>query len=181
MGRASSHEAPHTRHPIPVSSLPAPSLASLLAVDLGVRTGFACWGDDARLRWYRSRNFGSAARLRRAVPALLAEIPDLARIVVEGGGPLVAPWESEATRRALTVQRVSAEAWRALFLLPREQEGNTAQLKAHADRLARRAIVFGEGPRPTSLRHDAAEAILVGLYGALSAGWVRRLPPELLR
>ena len=46
-------------------------MASLLAVDLGVRTGLACWGDDGRLRWYRSQNFGDAARLRRAIPALL--------------------------------------------------------------------------------------------------------------
>ena len=34
---------------------------------------------------------------------------------------------------------------------------------------------------PTSLRHDAAEAILVGLWGVLSAGWLRALPPAILR
>jgi hypothetical protein len=155
-------------------------VAALLAVDLGVRTGLACWGDDGRLRWYRSQNFGAAARLRRAVPALLADPPDLARLVIEGGGPLLSAWRPEAERRAVEVQLVSAEEWRALFLLPREH-GTGAQMKAVADRLARRAIAFGEGPRPTSLRHDAAEAILIGLYGALSAGWIRRLPPELLR
>ena len=38
-------------------------MAALLAVDLGVRAGFACWGDDGRLRWYRSQNFGAAARM----------------------------------------------------------------------------------------------------------------------
>jgi len=102
-------------------------------------------------------------------------------VVLEGGGPIADAWTHEADRRALTVQRVSAEDWRAVFLLPREHGGHTAQLKAIADRLARRAIAFGEGPRPTSLRHDAAEAILVGLWGALSAGWIRRLPPDLLR
>ena len=156
-------------------------MTALLAVDVGVRTGFACWGDDGRLRWYRSRNFGGLPRLRRAIPALLQEVPDLARVVLEGGGPIADAWAHEADRRALTVQRVSAEDWRAVFLLPREHGGRTAQLKAVSDRLARRAIAFGEGPRPTSLRHDAAEAILVGLWGALSAGWIRRLPPDLLR
>ena len=155
-------------------------MASLLAVDLGVRTGLACWGDDGRLRWYRSHNLGSAARLRRAIPGLLAAEPDLTRVVVEGGGPLLAPWQAEGARRALVVQAVSAEEWRALFLLPREH-GSGAQMKAVADRLARRVIAWAEGPRPTSLRHDAAEAILVGLWGALSAGWIRRLPAELLR
>jgi hypothetical protein len=33
--------------------------------------------------------------------------------------------------------------------------------------------------RPTSLRHDAAEAILIGLWGVLEAGWLPALPPEL--
>ena len=70
-------------------------MAALLAVDLGVRGGVACYGDDGRLRWYRSQNFGGA-------------------------------------------------------------------------------------PRPTSLRHDAADAIMIGLWGVLSAGWLRRLP-DLLR
>ena len=162
--------------------LPAfgPAMAALLAVDLGVRAGFACWGDDGRLRWYRSQNFGAARRMRRAIPALLDDPPDLARLVVEGGGPLVDPWAAAGHRRALTVQIVSAEVWRPVFLLQREH-GSGPQMKAVADRLARRVIAWAEGPRPTSLRHDAAEAILVGLWGALSAGWVTQLPPALLR
>jgi hypothetical protein len=155
-------------------------MASLLAVDLGVRTGLACWGDDGRLRWYRSQNFGDAARLRRAIPGLLGAEPDLAWLVLEGGGALAGAWAREGDRRALTVRQTSAEEWRALFLLPREH-GTGPQMKAVADRLARRVIDWASGPRPTSLRHDAAEAILVGLWGALVAGWVRRLPPELLR
>jgi hypothetical protein len=102
-------------------------------------------------------------------------------VVIEGGGPLLGPWRAEAERRGLVVQAVSAEEWRGLFLLPREQDGGTARLKAVADRLARRVIAWGEGPRPTSLRHDAAEAVLVGLWGLLVAGWVDRLPPDVLR
>lgn len=47
-------------------------MSALLAVDLGVRTGFACYGEDGRRRWYRSQNYGSAARLRRAIPGALA-------------------------------------------------------------------------------------------------------------
>lgn len=155
-------------------------MASLLAVDLGVRTGLACWGDDGRLRWYRSHNLGNAGRLRRAIPGLLAAEGDLARVVVEGGGPLLGPWQAEAGRRALVVQAVSAEEWRGLFLLPREH-GTGAQMKAVADRLARQVIAWAGGPRPTALRHDAAEAILVGLWGCLSAGWIRRVPGGVLR
>ena len=155
-------------------------MAALLAVDVGVRTGIACWGDDGRLRWYRSHNYGSLARLRRALPALLADPPDLARVVLEGGGPIAEAWAHEAERRAIEVQRVSAEGWRSLFLLPREQRSG-AQAKEVAGRLARRVIDWSGARRPTSLTHDAAEAILVGLWGAMSAGWLRRLPAEVLR
>jgi hypothetical protein len=147
---------------------------SLLAVDVGVRTGFARYGDDGRLRWYGSRNFGSAARLRRAIPAILDE-PGLAHLVLEGGGPLAERWELEGTRRALDVHRVSAEAWRAHFLLPRERRSGE-QAKLVADRVARRVVEWSGLARPTSMRHDAAEAILVGLWGVLRVGWLAEPP-----
>ena len=153
-------------------------MAALLAVDLGVRTGLAAYGDDGRLRWYRSQNFGAASRLRRAVPALLEAEPDTTRLVVEGGGPLLAPWAAEAEARGIVVQAVSAESWRSLFLLPREQRSGE-EAKRAAGVLARRVIEWSGARRPTSLRHDAAEAILVGLWGVLSAGWLRRIPSEL--
>jgi hypothetical protein len=155
-------------------------MASLLAVDLGVRTGLAVYGDDGRLRWYRSQNFGSAQRLRRAVPGLLAIERDLARVVVEGGGPLERIWRGEGEARGLDVQQVSAEEWRALFLLPREQRTGV-DAKRRAGSLARAVIEWSGARRPTSLTHDAAEAILVGLWGVLSAGWLRALPPAILR
>lgn len=155
-------------------------MSALLAVDLGVRAGFACYGDDGRLRWYRSQNFGDLARLRRAIPGLLAQADDLTHLVLEGGGAIAEAWSQRAETRLLHVTRVSAEEWRSLFLLPREQRSGV-QAKAVADRLARRVIDWSGAPRPTSLRHDAAEAIMVGLWGVLAAGWLRRLPPELLR
>ena len=155
-------------------------MTALLAVDVGVRTGLACWGDDARLRWYRSHNLGNAARLRRAIPGLLDGVPDLARLVLEGGGPLVETWRAAADKRALEVTVVSAETWRSFFLLPREQrDGATA--KQVAGRLARRAITWGGARQPTSLTHDAAEAVLVGLWGMLAAGWVREVPEQVVR
>lgn len=155
-------------------------MASLLAVDLGVRTGLAAYGDDGRLRWYRSRNFGSAARLKRAVPALLAAEPDTTRLVLEGGGAIARLWRAQAETRGVEVQQISAEEWRALFLHPREQRTGIGA-KRVAQSLARGVIEWSGAARPTSLRHDTAEAILIGLWGVLSAGWLRRLPPELVR
>jgi len=100
-------------------------VASLLAVDLGVRTGLALYGRDGRLKWYRSRNFGTIQRLRRGVSAVLGDIPDIAWLVLEGGGELAQIWEREATRRSVPVIRINAELWRKEFLYPREQRSET--------------------------------------------------------
>jgi hypothetical protein len=166
--------------PPPSRNAHAPDSQSLLAVDLGVRTGLAVYGRDGRLRWYRSQNYGSAARLRRAVPSLLDGVAALAWVVVEGGGTLAAAWEREAVRRGAGVRQVGAEAWRQLLLHPREQRSG-ADAKRHADALARLVIEWSEAPRPTALRHDAAEAILVGLWGVLDVGWLDALPEPLRR
>ena len=152
---------------------------SLLAIDLGVRTGLALFERDGRVRWYRSQNFGNASRLRRGAPAILDAEPALSRVVLEGGGSLARIWVAEAERRGLVVRQVSAERWRELLLLPREQRSGV-RAKQTADVLARRAIEWSGAPRPTSLRHDAAEAVLVGLWGVIDAGWLDR-PPDALR
>lgn len=150
-------------------------MASLLSVDLGVRTGLALFADDGRLRWYRSQNYGSAARLRRGVGGVLNQPDDLAWVILEGGGPLADIWLHAAERRGLAVRQVAAETWRARLLLDREQRDGR-QAKRVADTLARRVIAWSDARRPTSLRHDAAEAILVGLYGVVEVGWLAQIP-----
>ena len=77
----------------------------LLAVDLGVKTGLALYGQDGRLLWYRSQNFGTAERLRRGVRGVLDTLPHLAWLVLEGGGPLADMWRREAARRQVPVGR----------------------------------------------------------------------------
>jgi len=150
----------------------------LLAVDLGLKTGIALYGEDGRLRWFRSKNFGTTARLKRAVYGLLKEIPDLAMLVIEGGGGIAEIWENEAQRRGIAVRRIAAEDWRKDLLYPREQRSG-AMAKGRAARLAD-AVIAGSGlRRPTAPRHDAAEAILIGLWGVLELGWLDRLPPDM--
>jgi len=155
-------------------------VGSLLAVDVGLRTGLALYHRDGRLLRYRSQNFGTARRLRRGARRLLAETPGLLRLVLEGGGSLGEIWSSEALRRDLPVRRVSAEEWREGLLLPRERRSG-ARAKDSAGDLARTVIDWSGAARPTSLRHDAAEAILIGLWGVLDAGWLVGLPWELRR
>ncbi len=150
----------------------------LLAIDLGLRSGLACYGVDGRLRWYRSQNFGSRQRLRRAAESILGELPEVTDLVLEGGGDLADLWQKQALRRNIAVQIVSAEQWRADLLLNREQRRGL-QAKDKADSLARRVIEWSGAQRPTALRHDAAEAILVGLWAAWRLGWLAELPAAL--
>lgn len=152
-------------------------MATLLAVDLGLRAGLALYRDDGKLVWYRSHNFGSTERLRRGVHTILGEQPDLAWLILEGGGNLAEIWLREAARRNLLVHQIGAEAWRQRLLYQREQRSGP-QAKQTADELARRVIVWSDAPRPTSLRHDAAEAIMIGLWGVLTVGWLAQ-PPDL--
>lgn len=155
-------------------------MCSLLAIDLGVRTGLALFGRDGRLICYRSRNYGTAARLKRGAKALLDELSDLAWLVLEGGGSLAEIWEREAERRRIPVRRISAAEWRRQLLYPREQRSGQ-RAKRSADELARRVIQWSGARRPTSLRDDAAEAILIGLWGVLAVGWLATLPDDLKR
>ncbi len=146
-------------------------MASLLAVDLGLRTGLALYGTDGRLAWYRSQHFGTRASLRRGVHGLLDAHPDVTLLVLEGGGPIADIWVREAERRGIPVRRIAAEDWRGRFLDPKDRRDRD-QSKLSADILARRIIKWSGAPRPTSLRHDAAEAILIGLWGVLEIGWL---------
>lgn len=157
-----------------------PELESLLAVDLGLKTGLALYGRDGRLVWYRSTNFGNAARLRRGAPRVLADIANPVYLVLEGGGKLADIWEREAQRRYIDFLRIGAETWRQRLLLPREQR-DRLKIKTFADGIAREIITWSGARHPTSLRPDAAEAILIGLWGVLTIGWLKEMPPSLRR
>jgi len=100
---------------------------SLLAVDLGLKTGLALYGGDGRLIWYRSHNFGTTDRLRRAAHRILNENTGVSAIIIEGGGNLADIWEKEAAPSGIPVCRIGADPWREQLLLPREYRGEGHQ------------------------------------------------------
>ena len=155
-------------------------MPSLLAVDLGLRTGLALYSDSGKLLWYRSHNYGTTERLKRGVPALLDGDNAPTAMVIEGGGNLATVWEKEADRRGIVRYRIGAEEWRQKFLYSREQRSGP-EAKHHAGEIARKIIDWSGATRPTSLRHDAAEAIMIGLWGVLQMGWLPALPREIQR
>jgi hypothetical protein len=153
---------------------------SLLAVDAGLRTGFALYGDDGRLCWYRSQHFGSMEKFKHGVHAILTSIEDLHWLVVEGGGDIAEIWRKEAKKKEIVVKHVTAEAWRERLLLLRERRSGI-HAKKYADGVARQIIHWSGIHRPVALRHDTAEAILIGLWGVLEVKILRELPEDLKR
>ena len=148
----------------------------LLAVDLGVRTGLAQYGRDGRLQWYGSKNFGSRRALRQAIPGILAQRGSrLGHLVLEGGGPIAELWQKAALTRDVALWQIDAAEWRELFLSPREHRSGS-EAKARAVSLAHRVIAWSRIRRAPSLRHDTAEAILIGLWGVRRVGWLDENP-----
>jgi len=157
-----------------------PETPLLLAVDVGLKTGLACFREDGRLSWYRSHNYGSVPRLRRGLRGVLDAVTGCRWLYLEGGGVLADIWEREALRRGLTVRIVAAETWRDTLLYPRRRRDGKGA-KHNAVILATRVIRWSGMSNPTALRHDAAEAILLGLWGLVEEGLLGTIPPEITR
>lgn len=129
---------------------------------------------QGKLLRYRSTHFPDIGTLKRALPRVLQEAPGLAVLVCEGDRHLASVWSRHLPPDTRTLW-IAAEEWREHLLTPSERrDGPTA--KATADRRAREVIAASNLPRPKSLRHDAAEAILIGLWATIQVGWLTHAP-----
>lgn len=137
----------------------------MLAIDLGLRSGIAAFGPEGCVLRYRSTNFGSRGRLRSAAWRVLMRNAGLDEVVLEGDRNLASIWERAAQKQGLVVTQVSPETWRERLIKPSDRRSGQ-DAKESAGELARRYIDFCRLAAPTSLRHDAAEAICIGLWRA---------------
>lgn len=147
----------------------------LLAVDAGLYTGLALFSRSGQLLWYRSHHPADRNKLKRLAAKLLRTPPVPTHIYLEGGGPLAEIWKREADKLQRTFVRIHAEAWREQLFHARQHRTGTAA-KQQAQKAARKMIEHLGKNKPTSLRHDTAEAILIGIYGLIELGWLERLP-----
>lgn len=144
----------------------------LVAVDLGLRTGIAAYDRAGTLCYARARRFPSRDRLRAAVPGLLAGLRPLCWLVLEGDAALARPWVREARMCGAKVRFVKPETWRRALMPPREFRTG-AMVKQHAQRRATALLAEAGRPPVVPLRHDAAEAALIGLWALAEVGWTR--------
>lgn len=155
-------------------------MASLLAIDIGLKTGFALYGGEGKLKRYWSRRLGDRSKLKRIAFSTLKEPEDLEWLILEGGGWVAEIWRKEGARRGLKVRDVCAEEWRKDFFYPRQMRTGV-EAKRNAVKLARKTIQWSGLNKPTSLKRDAAEAILIGLWGAIQLKLVsHEVIPEIL-
>jgi glutamate-1-semialdehyde aminotransferase len=127
-----------------------------LGVDLGLATGIAVYNRDD-------------------------EIAHVHSVILEGGGDLAEVWQRAAVHRGIHLRIVQAHHWRARFFYPREHRSGP-EAKAHAIKMAAQVVDWSEtrGVSGASLGHDAAEAVMVGLFGVIDAGWLAD-PPRFRR
>lgn len=146
-------------------------ISGLLAVDLGLRMGWALFSPEGSLRRYGAHNFGNRKRLRTGCKWVLDHLHPPGYLFLEGGDSFARAWLNEAQRRGLSTRHVAAEAWRT-ELLPERARHNADAAKQAADQIARSIITWSGAKRPTRLRHDAAEAICLGMWGVRVVGWI---------
>ena len=158
----------------PIQEESEPKQRKVLAVDLGLRTGLALFTEPGHLTWYRSLHVKKRADLKRAIWSILQEIDRLDALFLEGDRKLASWWEKAARKQfemLIHVETLGAERWRASMLLPRQQHsGKQAKQVAMemATELARESPLCKGA---SSMRHDTAEAILIGAWGWSQLGW----------
>lgn len=144
-------------------------MSRLLAVDLGLRLGWALYV-DGKLDSYGSAHFRSMANLRSAVWGMLTDAgpPDV--VVAEGDRRIGEIWRKAAEKRGAEFVLTSAEEWREALLYERERRGSTVAKESAIERAVEQ-IEEDDAPRPTGpLNDNAAEAILVGLWATEQQG-----------
>jgi len=138
----------------------------LLAIDLGLRTGlayFAAEGSEkGTLRRFGSKHFGSRTTLRRGAAGMLRAAGTIAHLVMEGDAQIAHLWAQVATSYGATWEIVSPDRWRRELLGLSDLDSRS--WKARADHAAREVIAHSRLRVPNQIRHDAAEAILIGAW-----------------
>lgn len=141
----------------------------LLAIDLGLRTGWALYDTEGYLQRFESRNFGTRSKFRAGVPTILKTLPLAIDVVVaEGDRHLAKLWFG--CRPDWETELVAAERWRAKLLWQRQRRSGS-EAKDVAIELAAKIIKEDRCGWSTRLNDDTAEAILLGYWAVRERGW----------
>lgn len=145
----------------------------LFALDLGLRFGWALYTQKPSLIAYGNQRCGAPTQLKTLAYKALSRLPQGSHVVVEGGGPLLKLWRRPAERHALIFRSYHAERWRHETLSVKVMSGQVkgSEAKKEAIIKAKRVIDLCGRRKPTPLRDDAAEAILLGWWSLYQMEW----------
>ena len=149
--------------------------ATLLSVDLGLRSGFAVFDNEGKLTTAFGRHFESQSNIETSINQVLVDVTrnySITHYVLEGDNVLQQAWREAIAsftgtdRETVEIISVSPAEWRAQMLVKRETDsGSSAKAAA---RLIARQIMWRAGlvdEYPTQpMDTDVAEAILIGYY-----------------
>lgn len=163
---------------------PPDAMDSLLAVDLGLRTGLCLFDNAGKLLRYEDRQFASACDLEQGAASILlkweAEAGSrISHVAIEGSDPdLLSAWSNAASDRRIL--HVHPEHWRHDLLTP--QECDSWRSSKEASRVVARSIIerFGTDELDrVDYTTDCAEALVLGVHVAQRLGWIRRELPTI--
>jgi hypothetical protein len=145
----------------------------LLAVDLGLRFAWSLYTLEGQLLNYSSHHCPNYASLKRFAYLMLKRLPHSSYLYIEGGGALLKAWQKPALKSFHDCIQVHARQWRVDVL----KVSNIDSLSGHeaknkAIEQASKVIKYASGKGHHTLRHDSAEAILLGWWGLWTLGYV---------
>ena len=160
----------------------------LVSLDLGLRFGWAFYTQEGLLIGYGSHHCGGRVQLKKCAYALIQSLPQGSEVWIEGGGPLLKFWSKPAVKRNFKVKTFHAHQWRTLCfglsssssksLSTKEAKSKALvwakyliELQCHQKKLDSGSM--GQKlKKVSSLRHDTAEAILMGWWALFQTGWI---------
>ena len=167
-----------------------PSVKLLLAVDLGLKTGFTVFNDQGNLLHYENVEYDSAEGLREGALQLMAKweeefssddgVAQITHVAIEGADVALRQiWREichdvEGRRAPPSVLLVRPEEWRADLLNAKERSSGSTSKEA-ARLIARQIVADCSGKiHKGKFQTDVAESVLVGYHVCRRLGWILR-------
>ena len=162
-----------------------PHTPLLVALDLGLRFGWAFYTQRGTLIGYGSHHCSGRVQLKKCAYTLIQTLPPESELWIEGGGALLKFWTKPAVKRNLVIHTFHAHQWRKICfdlhsstlsslsskeakLKAIEKAKNLIELQSQQNQKRHLQKI----KKTSTLRHDTAEAILMGWWALLQTEWI---------
>ena len=142
-----------------------PATPHLLAIDLGLHFAWALYTLDAQLIGYSSHHCPHYRSLKGFAALMLRRLPIHSYVYIEGGGTLLKAWSKPCTSYQHHLVQLHAKEWRDdVFTTFHSPNLSSKEAKKQAIHRASSVIKTASHKGHHTLRHDSAEAVLLGWW-----------------